>query len=240
MPVNIRSATLSDLPEIRRLEHAHFSDVAASSRGGYLFDLPGAEALVDEAFGAPRRMYVSVAEDDGNLVGFAAAYPFTLPGEGEIDPRNMLLQFLAVDDSHRRQGIGQRLVEHIESRFEPLRQLVMIAHVPAAQAAFYRQTGWEVMAATAGFAWLPFNDFLRADFPDPHIGFEHLAARVIRPQGIRKWWGFPRLSDSPTSDAIAILEGLIERGDIDLNDLDEGTRTMISISRFERERRGLR
>ena len=233
----VRNATRLDIPSLRRLEHAHFTDVAAASRGGFMFDRERfATPAVDDAFAGPRRMFVSVAELDNEVVGFAYAQPFSLPGAGEIDPRNMLLQFLAVDSGSRRQGIGRQLVDHIESRVLRYRQDVMVAHVPADEADFYRRSGWEVLAATAGFAWLPFNDFLRADVPDPAIGFEFLAARVLRPRAIRKSFGFPSLTGRPTADAIAILEELVARGDIDQRDLDEGTLTMMSMARFTRGR----
>jgi len=236
----IRASTPGDQPALDVLERRHFPAQPGKPHSGYLFgDSDLARLSLDDGLAAPHRSLVSVAEINGAIEGFALAFPFSLPGNGALDPNNMLLQYLAVNEDHRRLGIGRRLLEHLEARIAPHRQNVMVAHVPAAEAEFYRRARWEVMAPTAGFAWLAFNDFLRADYPDPHIGYEHLAAKLLRPRALRRWYGFPRVTNAPVADATIILEALIERGDLNVADLDEGTAQMLAIGRINRSfRRG--
>lgn len=227
---SIRASTPADQPTLALLERRHFPMLRDQ-----LFDDPELTRYsLDGQLSDPLRVFTSVAEIDGVIEGFATALPFSLPGTGQIDPSNMLLQYLAVNEDHRRQGLGRLLVEHIEQRIKPHRQNVIVAHVPAAETAFYRRTGWEVMGANAGFAWLPFNDMLRADFPDPQIGFEHMAAKILRPRAVRRWFGFPKVTTAPIADAAMILEALIARGDLDFADLDEDTRQMLFISQLAR------
>jgi GNAT superfamily N-acetyltransferase len=231
----IRTSKSADQPALDVLERRHFPAQPGKPHSGYLLgDNDLARASLDDGLAAPHRSLVSVAEIDGTIEGFALAFPFSLPGNGALDPNNMLLQYLAVNENHRRQGIGVQLLEHLEERIKPHRQNVIVAHVPEAEAEFYRRAGWEVMAPTAGFAWLAFNDFLRADYPDPQIGYEHLAAKILRPRAIRRWYGFPRVTNAPVADATIILELLIERGDLDMADLDEGTAQMLAIGRLSR------
>lgn len=238
-PAVIRKATAADIPALHALEAANFSKVAnASALGGFLFaDTNTAEMMLNEAVAEPLRMFVSVAEFEREVVGFAFAIFSSLPGTGQPDPRNMVLQYLAVDPSQRRQGVGRALVEHIVTRVTPLRQDVILAHVPAAEAEFYRRCGWEVLPAEAGFGWLPFNDFLRADFPDPEIGYEHVAALILRPRALRRSFAFTRVTDAPTADAMLVIEALIDSGELDPRDLDGGTLSMLRISRGSRDRR---
>ncbi len=237
--LHVRAATLADRAVLEVLERRHFPAVPGRPHSGYLFgDSLEAHAALDESFSAPRHVFVSVAEVAGAIEGFAMALPFSLPGTGQLDQSNALLQFVAVNEEHRRAGVGRALLEHIEARLTSARQNVVVAHVPASSADFYRAAGWLVMAPTAGFAWLPFNDFLRADFPDPEIGYEHMAAKVLRPRAVRRWFGFPQVSSAPTADATLILEALVARGDIALADLDEGTLQMLAISQVARSREG--
>lgn len=59
---------------------------------------------------------------------------------------------------------------------------------------------------------------------------------MLRPRAIRKSFGFPSLTGRPAADAIAALEELVARGDIDQRDLDEATLTILSMARFTRGR----
>jgi GNAT superfamily N-acetyltransferase len=95
-----------------------------------LFDDPELTRYsLDEQLSNPLRVFTSVAEIDGVIEGFATAMPFSLPGTGQIDPSNMLLQHLAVNKDHWRRGLGRLLVEHLEQRINPHRQNVIAAHV---------------------------------------------------------------------------------------------------------------
>lgn len=107
----------------------------------------------------------------------------------------------------------------------------MVAHIPASESEFYRQLGWLVMAPGAGFAWLPFDDMMRADFPDPDVGYEQMAAKLLRPKSVRRWFGFPFSTGAPIADASVVLEALLSRGDINVRDLDETTVQMLAMHR---------
>jgi hypothetical protein len=221
--LRVRAAAPADRPALEVLERRHFPAKPGKPHSGFLFeDTPEARASLDENLAGPLHFFVSVAELDGNLEGFALALPFALPGPAQLD---------------RTQGIGRALLEHIETRLKAARQNVVVAHIPTSATDFYREASWLVMGPTAGFAWLPFNDFLRADFPDPEIGYEHMAAKLLRPRAVRRWFGFPQMTNAPTADATLILEALIARGDVDRGDLDEGTLQMLTIGQWTRHQR---
>ncbi|WP_185204290.1 GNAT family N-acetyltransferase [Glaciihabitans sp. INWT7] len=180
-----------------------------------------------EQIAAPMRVFTVVAESDGQIIGFAAAVPWRLPGSGAVDRAHMLLNYLAVDPARRRQGIGSALIAEIERRSLAARQNVIVAHVPAAQDDFYRTSGWEVCGDGRGYAWLPFNDHLRGDVADPELGFPLMAAKVLRPRAIRTTFDFPILSGAPIFDAVTELVRLIGEGRVDAGDLDGFTRDMV-------------
>lgn len=227
MPTNIRAARPSDWPRLSYLERTYFSELRD---GGRWFNDAFLQPTTVGGLGG-RRSFVSVAELRGVVEGFALAFAYSFPGTGDLDPQNMLLQYLAVSDEHRRAGIGRELLEHVEERLAPHRQNVMIAHVPAGEAEFYRRTGWTVAGREYGFAWIAFNNFMRADAPVRGSDYEHIAAKILRPAAIRTSFEFPSLTSAPISDAVTALEQLLDRGALDIHDLDEGTRQMLSFVR---------
>lgn len=80
-----------------------------------------------------------VAEVGGVIVGTVL---------GGWDGRRGLVYHLAVDPAHRRQGIGQALMEELERRLVAkgcLRYYLLVAHDNQEAIAFYRQLGWEIM-----------------------------------------------------------------------------------------------
>jgi ribosomal protein S18 acetylase RimI-like enzyme len=227
---DVRQAVLNDLRALASLEHEHFPAVAGQYHSGFIFDhAEMAEYFLSGAMPELGRFFIAVATIDEEVVGFASTRPSSFPGNGGLDPKNILLQYVAVSALHQRQGIARALLEHLETRIALLRQDVILAHIPTAQIGFYRKVGWEIIAERSGYAWLPFNDFLRADFPDPEIGFPHVAVKVLRPAAIRLSYVFPLDIGLPLPDACKVLALLLARGDIDARDLDQGTTTMLSM-----------
>ncbi|SDK35329.1 Acetyltransferase (GNAT) domain-containing protein [Cryobacterium psychrotolerans] len=212
----------------------YFPAIAGEHHAGYLYEDSELAALtLTEGVAAPLRSFTLVAEVGGELVGFAAAVPSSFPGTGQIDPSAMLLQYLAVDPDRRHEGIGSALVADIERRSVFSRQNVIVAHVPLSQADFYRANGWDVFAEGRGYAWLPFNNMLRADIADPALGFPLMAGKKLRPKAIRSDFDFPIVRGLPMLDASAELVRRIDTGHIDVHDLDEDTRGIVNMSRAD-------
>jgi GNAT superfamily N-acetyltransferase len=188
--------------------------------------------MLTESVAAPRHAYTLVAVDETHkTIGFASTRPFSLPGIDVTDPAHMLLQYLAVDPSHRRRGVASALVAEVERRALAARQNVLVAHAPADAVAFYRKIGWEVVPEGHGYAWLPYASHLLADIADADEGFPHMAAKLLRPRAIRHAFNFPIVQDRPMLDAGAELLRIIEAGTIDIRDLDPLTRETLDVAR---------
>jgi GNAT superfamily N-acetyltransferase len=102
-----------------------------------------------------------VAELDGKVVGVAAGagIRLTLSGlevsEGEIARRIGILDVLAVDPDHRRQGIGRLLVDALLTQFQDRGHRLMLAKLAAGKhdlVPLYSSWGWSVGEAGAGLA----------------------------------------------------------------------------------------
>lgn len=120
--------------------------MVGQAHAGYLYSSTDvATKKLTEKIAVPNRAYTIVAEDKGDIVGFAAAAPQSLPGIGQIDRSNMLLNYLAVDPARRREGIGSVLIAEIERRSKASLQHVIVAHVSHDEAATYRANGWTVL-----------------------------------------------------------------------------------------------
>lgn len=232
--VSIRFGTPADISALLEYERTYFPPSPGERHAGYLYEHSELAAItLTEGVAAPRRSFTLVAEAGGELVGFAAAVPSSFPGTGQVDPSSMLLQYLAVDPIRRHEGIGSALVADIEQRSLSARQNVIVAHVPLSQADFYRANGWDVFAEGRGYAWLPFNNMLRADIADPALGFPLMAAKLLRPRAIRSNFDFPIIRGLPMLDASAELIRRIDTGHIDVHDLDEDTRDLVNMSRAD-------
>ncbi|MGJ8529920.1 N-acetyltransferase family protein [Maritalea sp.] len=71
-----------------------------------------AETLQELAFGDDRWFEVLVIEDSGNVVGFVAyAQRFEL----HTNSRTLFISDLVVSDTHRRQGVGEQLLEALRT-----------------------------------------------------------------------------------------------------------------------------
>lgn len=228
----LRFGEPADAAVLAAYERKHFPERQSERHGGYVYaDAKLATPLLTEAFVAPRCTFTIVAERESTIIGFATTRPFALPGTGDVDRAHMLLQYLAVDPAHRRRGVATALVEEIERRALEARQNVMVAHISVEAANFYREIGWEVIAEGRGYAWLPFTTHLRADIADPGFGFPLMAAKVLRPRALRHTFDFPIVQDRPLFDAAAELLRIVEAGTIDVEDLDDFTRSMVDLAR---------
>lgn len=228
--LRVRAGQQSDAEALLRFERA---TLPMNTGERLLFaDADYAQKALTEALADTERVFVSVAELDGEAIGCAVASPLALPGEGNGSDRwSMVLQVLFVETDFRSRGVATALLEHVEERCRAARQWVIVAHVPGSAASSYRNAGWEVLAPGSGFAWLPFGHFLRGDIPDPDIGFGLEAVKVLRPKSMRRTFAFPVETHRPFFDAASELLRIIETGDIDVRDLDDATRESLTIGR---------
>jgi ribosomal protein S18 acetylase RimI-like enzyme len=91
--------------EVRRLG---VGDAARVGEAAHLFDGPVLPDAVDR-FLADERHHLLLAYEDGRVVGFVSGVELTHPDKGT----EMLLYELAVDEAHRRCGIGRSLVRSL-------------------------------------------------------------------------------------------------------------------------------
>jgi ribosomal protein S18 acetylase RimI-like enzyme len=91
--------------EIRELRLGDAELVAAAS---HLFDGP-ARPDATARFLADDGHHLLIASEHGRAVGFVSGVEVTHPDKGT----EMFLYELAVDEPHRRRGIGRALVEHL-------------------------------------------------------------------------------------------------------------------------------
>lgn len=226
----IRFGTPDDIDALRQFERSFFPAVEGQPHAGYLFENQKlASRALTEAFAAPERAYVLVAESAGQIIGFAAAVPSRLPGLGEIDATSMLLQYVAVETEWRRRGVATALLSEIERRSLSARQDVIVAHVPENATDFYRHEGWSVFNRSRGFAWIPFKEHIRADVPDPGLGFPLMAIKVLRPGMIQHTFDFPIRIGAPIADAVAELTRKIDAGEIDRSALNRDTQEFLQM-----------
>lgn len=234
-PFTIRFAAPPDAAALLALETTHFPAVSGQPHAGYTFSAPKLTAFVlDEAVAAPKGVLTLVAEVDGAVVGFAATGPWSFPGFGprQFDPTTLLLQYLAVEPDHQRQGIGSALVAEIERRGAAAGRDMVVAHVPE-DAAFYDAASWHVAPIDHGTAWLPTGSHLRADVGDPALGFPRVSTKVLHPSAIRHTFDFRiRKGGGPIANAATELSSLIDSGEVDPKHLDSDTKGMIRIAKI--------
>lgn len=84
----------------------------------YLDSMDGAQA------GKPELIMALDADDPANLLGFALYLPYV------NDPDACALLYLAVQDSHRRQGIGRAMVEAMMARYPHAEVACVAGKVP--------------------------------------------------------------------------------------------------------------
>jgi len=231
---SVRFARPSDAKDLLRLEKQHFPPTVGQPHGGYVYAKSGIlQTVLNEKTALPARQITLVAEDGGKVVGFAAASALKLPGWASgVSCSSMLLQYVAVDISHRKQNIGRELVQGVEERALSVtpEQAVIVAHVPSAQAKFYSNLGWQLGKATYGFAWQPISDHLCADIPDPHLGFPILASKVLRPEALVVTFPFEDLRRAPLLDAALALDSKVKVGFVNRTQLPDSTHQMISFA----------
>lgn len=80
-----------------------------------------------------------VAEMDGKIIGSVV---------GGFDGRRGLVYHLAVEESHRKQGLGQALMAELENRLRAkgcLRCYLLVTKDNDAAIRFYEASGWEIL-----------------------------------------------------------------------------------------------
>jgi len=229
---SLRFGVPSDAPRLLELEKTYFPAVAGTYHAGYLFESPEmSRAALTEEIATAVKAFNIVAEVEGEVVGLAAATPFTMPGTGQVAPASSVLRYLVVDPAYRRSGIARALVAEVENRARAARQNIMVAHIPTDEEEFYRAIDWHVAPEGYGYAWIPFVRDLHADVGDAHVGFPLMAAKILRPKAIRRAFDFPIVNNRPTLDAAAELGRLIDAHEIDITDLEEDTQWMVTEAR---------
>ena len=105
----------------------------------------GARTSTYDKFLAAIHFYF-VKNDEGKVVGAIRAVEYDEATEGATW-RNMIIGYIAVNSDHRREGIGRRLVEHVESdAFGRLDRQTIFASVNNdndSSNALFRQLGYE-------------------------------------------------------------------------------------------------
>lgn len=100
---------------------------------------------------AGRRILLG-ARDGGELVG-TVTLAFAAP---ENQPHRADVQKLLVAVSHRRRGIGERLMAEAESRAARAGRTLLVLDTATAEAArLYARTGWKLTGEIPGYALLP-------------------------------------------------------------------------------------
>lgn len=129
----LRPATAEDMPGIRALHEEHFPGTYASAA-----ELVEADSSYSTLVHIDQGMNGDV---EGTAVRAYAAYQ--LQGEDTV-----YLDFIAVDPSARRKGIGARLISAVQQQAEREKvALTVDEHRPEAQA-FYRALGFDQVAST--------------------------------------------------------------------------------------------
>ena len=169
------------------------------------------------------RWFTIVAEDDGNTVGFAIAIPSKRSGDTAEERYVLLLQNMAVEESHRLQGVGQALVKEIERLARGAGQLLIQAHASIDSALFYERLGWDLADVSSGIGWLIPNEVLGAGFGHVDDGFPIMAVRVLEPAALIGTFHFKRRTNAPLADAGAELRRLVAGGTFSMRDLHPRT-----------------
>jgi predicted N-acetyltransferase YhbS len=222
MDLKIRRANEGDLPDLQRLEHEHFPARPGYVHHGFLFDNARAMGIVTKPDDRDR-WFTIVAEDAGAIVGFAIAIPSTRPGDAAEERYVILLQNMAVEESHRLQGVGQALVQEIERLARGAGQVLIQAHASIDSAPFYKRIGWDLADASSGIGWLIPNEVLGADFGHVDDGFPIMAVRVLEQDAILGTFHFRRRTRAPLADAGAELRRLVAGGTFSRRDLHPWT-----------------
>lgn len=138
-----------------------------------------------------------VAEVDGKVVGIAvgAGIVLGLPElevpEEEVTRRIGILDVLAVDPGHRRQGIGALLVDTLVATFQDGGHTLMLAQLAAGKhdlVPLYEGWGWTVGAVGAGLAIeIGIDQLVIAEDPDTRTAWAPLTARVHTVPGPMPW-----------------------------------------------------
>lgn len=210
--VEVRLPREADLDALNRMLANEFSGTGAT------FFQPDAFPRI-VAMGDHAPLMVSVAIDEGEVVGVAVSWPFTLPALGEeliqMNQQTALLNFITVDPPFRGRGIASRLLED-QTRIYAVHGIrIALAHIPSALAGFYEAAGWTAHGDRIGFAWqyVGGSEMLLADIAD-RDQFNTLVSRILLPAEIAYTFEFRDTERKPGLDSGRRLAAMVADGTI--------------------------
>ena len=126
----IRTATVSDLEELKELTDAHKHELGFVLRPALARSIARGEVLV--------------ARNDAGLIGFVEYH--------HRQDEQTTLYHIVVAPDYRRQGIGQRLIEWLADEARASNKEVIVLKCPDTLPAneFYARTGWSLVGSEPG------------------------------------------------------------------------------------------
>jgi L-amino acid N-acyltransferase YncA len=110
-------------------------------------------AMLPRLFFTHFRPWTSVAEQEGDIVGFLAAF------QSQTDPGQVYCHFIGVDPSHRREGIGEQLYLRLfaDAAGHGCHEVLAVTSpLNRASVDFHRRMGFEFLPAPAEVDGIPF------------------------------------------------------------------------------------
>ena len=195
--IDFRDSTEDDLEALLRIAQDRLPVAASFFEGVRDEGIPILQAETARRVG----MSVSVAEVAGEVVGFATARPFSLPGGQGATREAGNLGLLAADAKHSGRGVGVGLLRHATSRQKALGAHLIVAHIPTASKTLYERAGWTVLPPERGYAWQAPGGLLLADYSTSGPEYEHLAFKQLRELSYS--YSFDHIGASPIGRAAA-------------------------------------
>lgn len=111
-------------------------------------------AMLPRLFFTHFRPWTTVAEREGDLVGFLAAF------QSQTDPGQVYCHFIGVDPGHRGEGIGQQLYTRLfaDAAGKDCREVLAVTSpLNRPSVAFHSRLGFECLPGLAGIDGIPYT-----------------------------------------------------------------------------------